>query len=64
MVKQRTCITILRSALPVRMSYKVNDLSEPILAKTDDSLRLKRTAVIVSVDDANARSDIGTLLYR
>lgn len=61
-VRERTCITTLRSAFPVRMSYNVNVRSEPILAKTDDSLRLKRIAVIVSVDDGYVRFDIGVRL--
>jgi hypothetical protein len=33
-----------------------------MLAKTDDSLKLKRTAVIVSVEVGNVRFDIGALL--
>jgi len=44
------------------MSYIVKVRSEPILAKTDDSLKLKRTAVMVSVEVANVRFDIGALL--
>lgn len=40
----------------------MNVRSEPILARTDDSLRLKRTAVIVSVEVGNVRFDIGALL--
>lgn len=52
----------LRSAFPVRMSYNVNVRSEPMLASTDGSLRLKRTAVIVSVDVGKVRLDIGALL--
>ena len=59
---ESTCITILRSAFPVRISYNVNVRSEPILARTDGSLRLKRTEVIVSVDVGKVRSDIGALL--
>ena len=51
-----------RSALPVRISYSVKVLSEPILAKTDDSERLNLTAEIVSVDVGNVRFDIGALL--
>jgi len=58
----RICMTTLRSAFPVRMSYNVNVRSEPTLAKTDDSLILKRTAVIVSVDEGNVRSDMGVLI--
>ena len=60
--KSLTCITTRLSALPVRISYRVNVRSEPMLARTDDSLRLKRTAVIVSVEVGNVRSDIGELL--
>lgn len=52
----------LRSAFPVRMSYNVNVRSEPILARTDGSLRLKRTEVMVSVDVGKVKSDIGALL--
>lgn len=44
------------------MSYNVNVRSEPMLASTDGSLRLKRTAVIVSVDVGKVRLDIGALL--
>jgi hypothetical protein len=36
--------------------------SEPTLARTDDSLRLKRTAVIVSVDTGKVRFETGALL--
>jgi len=61
---ERTCITTLRSAFPVRISYSVNVRSEPILARTDDSLKLKRTAVIVSVEVGKVRFDIGALLIR
>ena len=59
-----TCMITLRSAFPVRMSYNVNVRSEPMLARTDDSLRLKRTAVIVSVDVGKVKLDIGALLSR
>ena len=52
----------LRSAFPVRMSYRVKVLSDPRLARTDDSLRLKRTVVIVSDDVGNVKFDIGALL--
>lgn len=38
--------------------------SEPILARTEDSLRLKRTFVIVSVDVGNVRFETGALLVR
>lgn len=57
-----TCIITRRSALPVRMSYKVNVLSDPILASTDDSDKLNRTAEIVSLDVGKVRLDIGALL--
>ncbi len=60
--KRRTCMMTLRSAFPVRISYNVNVRSEPMLARTDGSLRLKRTAVIVSVDVGKVRLDIGALL--
>ena len=59
---RRTCMTTLLSALPVRISYSVNVRSEPILASTDDSDRLNRTADIVSVDVGKVRFDIGALL--
>ena len=51
-----------RSALPVRMSYSVNVRSEPILANTDDSERLNRTAETVSVEVGKVKFDIGALL--
>lgn len=44
------------------MSYKVNVLSEPILAKTEDSARLNFMAEIVSVDVGNVKFEIGALL--
>ena len=53
-----------RSALPVRISYSVKVLSEPMLARTDDSERLNLTAEIVSVDVGNVRFDIGALLAK
>ena len=53
----------LRSALPVRMSYRVNVRSEPILERTEDSERLNFTAEIVSVEVGNVRLEIGALLY-
>lgn len=53
---------IRRSALPVRMSYRVNDRSEPMLASTDASERLKRTTDTVSVDVGSVRFDIAALL--
>lgn len=55
-------MTTRRSALPVRMSYKVKVRSEPTLARMDDSLRLKRTASMVSVDVGKVRLDIAALL--
>ena len=62
--EEHACITTLRSAFPVRISYKVNVRSEPILARIDDSLKLKRTAAIVSVEVGKVRFDIGALLVR
>ena len=59
-----TCMITRRSALPVRISYSVKVLSEPILARTDDSERLNLTAEIVSVDVGNVRFDIGALLAK
>lgn len=58
----QTCITTRRSAFPVRISYRVNVRSEPMLANTDDSLMLNRTDVIVSVDVGKVRFEIGALL--
>lgn len=55
-------MTTRRSALPVRMSYSVKVLSEPILASTDDSARLNLTAEIVSVEVGKVRFDMGALL--
>lgn len=55
-------MTTRRSAFPVRISYKVNVRSEPILARTEGSARLKRTAEIVSMDVGKVRLDIGALL--
>lgn len=40
----------------------MNVRSEPILAKTDASDKLKRTAEIVSVDVGNVRFDMAALL--
>jgi len=57
-------MTTLRSAFPVRISYSVNVLSEPMLASTDDSLILKRTKLIVSVDVGKVRFDTGALLKK
>jgi hypothetical protein len=56
------CITIRRSAFPVRMSYRVKVRSVPILARTEDSDILKRTDVIVSTDVGKERSEMGALL--
>jgi hypothetical protein len=55
-------MTTRLSAFPVRMSYKVNVRSEPMLARTDDSAILKRTDVIVSVEVGNVRFETGALL--
>lgn len=60
----QTCMTTLRSAFPVRMSYNVNVRSVPILARTDGSEALKRTSVIVSTEVGNVKFDIGALLCR
>lgn len=57
-------MTTRRSAFPVRMSYKVNVRSEPMLARTDDSAMLKRTDVIVSVEVGNVRFETGALLRK
>jgi hypothetical protein len=57
-------MTTRLSAFPVRMSYKVNVRSEPMLASTDDSAILKRTDVIVSVEVGNVRFETGALLRR
>lgn len=58
----RMCMTVRRSAFPVRISYRVNVRSEPMLARTDDSERLKRTDVIVSAEVGKDRFVIGALL--
>ena len=55
-------MTTRLSAFPVRMSYKVNVRSEPMLARTDDSAILKRTDVIVSVEVGKIRFETGALL--
>lgn len=55
-------MTIRLSAFPVRISYKVKVRSELMLARTEDSLMLKRTDVIVSVDVGNVRFEMGALL--
>lgn len=57
-------MTTRLSAFPVRMSYKVNVRSEPMLARTDDSAILKRTDVIVSVEVGNVRFETGALLRK
>ena len=44
------------------MSYKVNVRSEPILARTEDSDRLNRTAEMVSVEVGKVRFDMAALL--
>ena len=59
---ERTCITTLRSAFPVRISYSVNVRSEPVVANTEDSDRLNFKAVIVSVDVGNVRFMIADVL--
>jgi hypothetical protein len=55
-------MTTRRSALPVRISYRMNVLSEPILARTEDSERLNRTASIVSVDVGKVKFETAALL--
>jgi len=57
-------MTTRLSAFPVLMSYKVNVRSEPMLARTEDSLMLKRTDVIVSIEVGNVRFEIGALLRK
>ena len=57
-------MTTRLSAFPVRMSYKVNVRSEPMLARTDDSAILKRTDVIVSVEVGKVRFETGALLRK
>lgn len=52
-------MTTLLSALPVRISYRVNVRSDPVLARILDSERLKRTEVIVSMEVGKVRLDIG-----
>lgn len=44
-----------RSAFPVRISYKVNVLSEPVDANTDDSDKLNFNAEMVSVEVGKLR---------
>ena len=55
-------MTTLRSAFPVRTSYRVKVRSDPTLARTDASDRLNRTEVIVSVEVGNVRFEIGAVL--
>jgi hypothetical protein len=57
-------MTTRLSAFPVRISYKMNVRSEPMLARTDDSAILKRTDVIVSVEVGNVRFETGALLRK
>ena len=57
-------MTTRLSAFPVRMSYKVNVRSEPMLARTDGSAILKRTDVIDSVEVGNVRFETGALLRK
>ena len=52
-------MTTLRSALPVRMSYKVKVRSDPAEASTEDSEGLKWIDVTVSVDVEYVRFDSG-----
>lgn len=52
----------LRSAFPVRMSYRVKVRSDPTLARMDASDKLNRTEVIVSVEVGKVRLEIGTVL--
>jgi hypothetical protein len=56
---ERNCMTTRRSALPVRMSYRVNVRSEPTLARTDGSARLNRTEDTVSLEVGKVRFDTG-----
>ena len=58
----RTFMMIRRSAFPVRISYSANDRSEPMLARTDASARLKRTEVTVSVEVGRVRLEMAALL--
>jgi len=52
-------MTSLLSALPVLISYKVNVRSVPVEARIEDSERLNRIEVTVSLDVENVRFDIG-----
>jgi hypothetical protein len=49
----------LRSALPVRISYKVKVRSDPTEASTEDSEGLNRIDVTVSVEVEYVRFDRG-----
>lgn len=57
-----TCMITLRSAFPVRMSYRVKVRSDPTLARMDASDGLNRTDVIVSAEVGNVRLEIGAVL--
>ena len=57
-------MTTRRSALPVRMSYRVKVRSEPTEARIEDAERLKRMAETVSEEVECVRFDMGTLLVR
>lgn len=57
-----TCMITLRSAFPVRISYRVKVRSDPTVARTDASDKLNRTQVIVSVEVGNVRLEIGAVL--
>lgn len=60
--EKRTCITTRRSALPVRISYKMKVRSEPTVARMDGSERLNLIADTVSFDVGKVIFDIGVLL--
>lgn len=53
----------LRSALPVRTSYRINVRSEPIEARTEVSEGLNRTTFTVSAEPAKVKFDIGEVLW-
>jgi len=55
-------MTTRLSAFPVLLSYKVNVRSESMLARTENSFKLKRMDVIVSVEVVNVRFEIGAFL--
>lgn len=57
-----TCMIALRSAFPVRTSYRIKDRSEPTEARTEDSEGLNRTAFVVSFELVKVRFDIGEVL--